>query len=380
MASWKKTARSVGSKVSAWLQLFFGVLLTAGFGIWMLIAAVRVADGAGRNAALTAVMLSGAGLGLALLSLGLRKLKMFRAFDLVSDFMGDSAQEDVEVLAARLRMTVQQTVSVLHRMIKLGLFPGATINLEFKQFVASPSKFKRPDAVDQNGTIYMPDTKKSPVPYYAVGAMWLLSALFMPMYRVGDFILVAALSVAAYLLCRKIFPDTLTVREEPRFKPIEEKPARSSGDPEFDALIETATGHMRRMAELNLAIVNKTMNGQVDELLQVGRQIMAFIQKTPQKRRQIRQFFNYYLPTTVKLLENYSEMSRQSVRGENITETLRKTEEMMGTVVEAFRKELDELFFDKAMDISTDIEVMKSMLKSEGLDGRSSDNDQAKGG
>ena len=55
--------------------------------------------------------------------------------------------------------------------------------------------------------------------------------------------------------------------------------------------------------------------------------------------------------------------------GENITGTMEKVEGMMATIVLAFEKQLDSLFGDQAMDISTDITVLDNMMAREGLTG-----------
>ena len=48
---------------------------------------------------------------------------------------------------------------------------------------------------------------------------------------------------------------------------------------------------------------------------------------------------------------------------------MRNIEKMMDTIVLAFEKQLDNLFQDEAMDISTDITVLEGMLEREGLTG-----------
>ena len=76
---------------------------------------------------------------------------------------------------------------------------------------------------------------------------------------------------------------------------------------------------------------------------------------------------DYYLPTTLKLLNAYDRMGAQGVSGENIDVTMQRVESMMGTIVTAFEKQLDMLFGSEAMDISTDITVLENMMKREGL-------------
>ena len=71
----------------------------------------------------------------------------------------------------------------------------------------------------------------------------------------------------------------------------------------------------------------------------------------------------------VDLDKAIDDMSRQGVQGENITGTMEKVEGMMATIVLAFEKQLDSLFGDQAMDISTDITVLDNMMAREGLTG-----------
>lgn len=45
---------------------------------------------------------------------------------------------------------------------------------------------------------------------------------------------------------------------------------------------------------------------------------------------------DYYLPTTLKLLNAYDRMGAQGVSGENIDATMQRVESMMGTIVTGF--------------------------------------------
>ena len=89
----------------------------------------------------------------------------------------------------------------------------------------------------------------------------------------------------------------------------------------------------------------------------------------PAKLPQLRRFLNYYLPTTLKLLNAYDRMGAAGVEGANIDSTMGRIDAMMDKVVEAFDKQLDALFADEALDISTDITVLEQMLAQEGLGG-----------
>ena len=105
-----------------------------------------------------------------------------------------------------------------------------------------------------------------------------------------------------------------------------------------------------------------------DALLeQISALIFKEVEEHPEKRDRIRTFFDYYLPTTLKILNAYDRMGEQGVAGENITSTMHKVESMMATIITAFEKQLDNLFGAEAMDISTDMVVLENMIAREGL-------------
>lgn len=74
-------------------------------------------------------------------------------------------------------------------------------------------------------------------------------------------------------------------------------------------------------------------------------------------------------PATLRLLDTYSALEAQRVRGETIDEAMRGVEEMAGTLAEAFKKQLDRLFTGEALDVSAEIRVLETMLRRDGLMG-----------
>ena len=85
---------------------------------------------------------------------------------------------------------------------------------------------------------------------------------------------------------------------------------------------------------------------------------------------QIRKFLDFYLPTTIRLLNAYDRMSAQEFGGENITGSMQRIEEMLDTTIAAYKKQLDALFANQAADIQMDIDTMNTMLAREGLGGK----------
>lgn len=212
--------------------------------------------------------------------------------------------------------------------------------------------------------------KKSVAPIYAVAVLWLVWALFFPLYRPFHYVVAALASVAVYFLGQIIWPDRVyeTLDPEPKQKAKPAEPA-STGDPELDALIAERDRAVSEMHRLNDSIKDPVISQQIDHLESTTKKIIAHVVSNPGKLPQIRRFLNYYLPTTLKLLNAYDRMDAAGVSGTNIDGTKGKIENMMDTIVVAFDRQLDALFGDEALDISTDITVMEQMLAREGIGG-----------
>lgn len=179
-----------------------------------------------------------------------------------------------------------------------------------------------------------------------------------PLYRVGHFALCAAASAAVYLIARLFCRDVV---EE-----VEEKP-EPTGNAELDKMISDGNLAIAEMKRLNESIKDEKISRQIDRLEEISGKIFDCVKASPEKLPQIRKFMNYYLPTTLKLLNAYDRMGSQGVSGENISGTMERVENMMGTIVTAFERQLDGLFGDQALDISTDITVLENMMAREGL-------------
>lgn len=126
---------------------------------------------------------------------------------------------------------------------------------------------------------------------------------------------------------------------------------------------------LARLRALNEAIPDKEMSAKIARLEAVSAKIFAQAESDPEKLPQMRKFLDYYLPTSLKLLESYAELDAQGVEGENIAEAKRRIEQAMDTLVTAFENQLDQLFRSDALDVSTDIDVMERMLRADGLAG-----------
>ena len=154
---------------------------------------------------------------------------------------------------------------------------------------------------------------------------------------------------------------------EPQQPPKGAEKSASTGDPAIDALIAERDRAISEMRRLNDTIEDAVISTQIDHLENITGKIIDAVVDKPSKLPQLRKFLNYYLPTTLKLLNAYDRMDAAGVSGSNIDGTKGKIEDIMGTICKAFDKQLDALYGEEALDISTDITVLENMLAQEGL-------------
>ena len=132
-------------------------------------------------------------------------------------------------------------------------------------------------------------------------------------------------------------------------------------------VLRQGSAYLQRVRELNEAIPDEEMSGKLFRLEEIMNRIFEQVEKQPESAQSLRRFMDYYLPTTEKLLKAYVDLDKQPEVGENITKPKQQIEEAMDTINDAFEKLLDSLFEDVAWDISSDINVMKTMMAQDGL-------------
>ena len=124
---------------------------------------------------------------------------------------------------------------------------------------------------------------------------------------------------------------------------------------------------LRQLRQVNDAILDPVMTAKISRLEALSARIFALAKQDPAKRAQLQKFMDYYLPTALKLLNTYAQLSRQDVAGANISDAKQSIERSMDLLVTAFENQLDKLFASDALDVSTDIAALEGMLNLDGL-------------
>ena len=136
---------------------------------------------------------------------------------------------------------------------------------------------------------------------------------------------------------------------------------------EVQEVLDAGEAYLRQIRKCNDDIPGEEISAKIYRIEHLVQQIFIRVKEHPEAVSDIRKMMEYYLPTTVKLLEAYAKLDAQSVQGEHITRSKREIEEVLDTLNVAFEKLLDNLFQDTAWDVASDISVLETMLAQDGL-------------
>ena len=225
---------------------------------------------------------------------------------------------------------------------------------------------------------------------YSFLITWIIFSAFFPLYEVWGLLLALGAGLGiAYLFGRasakkeaaeneaaakkeevKEQPKKTTYRQiQEENKQKEQEVQKKSYGPEIDPILQEGNKALAEMGRLYMSIQDPEVRGKINEIMRVTDKIVQDAINDPTDIPQIKKFMNYYLPTTIKLLNAYDRMSSQGIEGENLDKSMKSINAMLDDAIEAYKKMLDSLFANQALDIETDIDVMNKMLAREGLTG-----------
>lgn len=213
---------------------------------------------------------------------------------------------------------------------------------------------------------------------YGFAVTWLVMAAFLPMYKLWAVItalcasiLVSSVIASASGKKAQAVEEKAAAEQREKEKQEAEKAAAAgtSYSPEVSAILAEGNRALSEMGRLYMSIKDPEVRGKINEIMRITDKIAQDAISDPSDIPQIKKFMNYYLPTTIKLLNAYDRMSAQGIEGENLDKSMKSINDMLDTAIEAYKKRLDSLFANQALDIETDIQVMNTMLAREGLSG-----------
>ena len=146
-----------------------------------------------------------------------------------------------------------------------------------------------------------------------------------------------------------------------------EKKASTTRDPRVQEVLDKGNAFIAEIRRCNDAIPGEAVSAKIYRMEGIVQRIFERAEAHPEIVPDLKKMMDYYLPMTVKLLNAYADMDAQPVQGETIQASKREIEDTLDTLNLAFERLLDSVFKDTAMDVSSDISVLQTLLAQEGL-------------
>jgi len=135
----------------------------------------------------------------------------------------------------------------------------------------------------------------------------------------------------------------------------------------YDTLSE-AKEKNKQIDNMISKIENEKMKFDIKEISKSVNKIISTIEKTPQKYDKMHNFFDYYLPITLTILNKYDEIENQELNSEESIKFMKQTQDMIDKINNAFKNQLSNLYQSDIIDTDAEMKVFESMLKMDGFD------------
>lgn len=310
---------STGNKTAVGLLKAFGGGLLAFLTLLGFLSAliVQLVTGGSILTVSTVLTLVGCGAGVWLLGSGVRTLGWVNRFKVYRKTLGEKTHCTLERLARSVGKNVKYVRKELQQMIDEGLFLEGHMDKEQTTLITSDETYRN-------------------------------------------------FEQSRLLLEERQRQEAAAKAQEAAVKAQQEKKA-TERDPRVQEVLDRGNAFIAQIRRCNDAIPGEEISGKISRMETIVRRIFERAEAHPEIVPDLKKLMDYYLPMTVKLLGAYADMDAQPVQGETIQASKREIEATLDTLNLAFEKLLDDLFKDAAMDVSSDISVLNTLLAQEGL-------------
>lgn len=148
---------------------------------------------------------------------------------------------------------------------------------------------------------------------------------------------------------------------------VKTQKAKEIHNPQVQEVLDRGNAFIAQIRKCNDDIPGEEISVKIYRMEEIVQRIFERVEAHPEIVPDLKRLMDYYLPMTVKLLNAYTDMDAQPIQGETIQTSKREIEDTLDTLNLAFEKLLDSVFKDTAMDVSSDISVLNTLLAQEGL-------------
>lgn len=169
-----------------------------------------------------------------------------------------------------------------------------------------------------------------------------------------------------YLETEKAYLEQKNLEEQAKQMP-DTGTAQAEREQELHSMVAEGMECIRHLRDLNDRIEEEAISEKLYRLENLLKEIFDRVQEHPEQMHRMHKLMDYYLPTTLKLVEQYAEFDEVSSPGEDILDAKKEIGKTLDMINQAFVTLLNNLFQDAAFDAAADAQVLQTMLAKEGL-------------
>ncbi len=308
-------------KISSPLWITGGAIGTVAFGssaIGNLIELVIASSGLGGLIA-TGILTAGS---IFAMTFGINQHTMLGKAKRYAQVCGNNSYSTISQLASAMGTKTKDVVKDIKKMLKKGFFPEGYLDDEETTLMLSDSVYKQ----------YLETKNRS---------------------------LQAMAQATANDLAENAIRSDNAMQARSKLTPEQVK--------ELDSMVSEGHGYIDKLHGLNDIIPGEVISNKLDSLEDILKEIFEKVEEHPEQMGRMHKLMDYYLPTMIKLVAAYAEYDKIKSPGEDVIEAKNEIESTLDTINEAFVQLLNNLFTESVWDVTTDAQVLKTMLKKEGL-------------
>ena len=315
--------KKVGNVSNVLYQVFGGI----GFGITMLVTLLHLSTVVIEGTISTAgwiVNLLFLALFAGMIRLGIGQRRRLKLAERYAKLCGSKLYGEIEQLAASTGRKARRVIKDLQKMMEIGMFPEGHLDEKKTCFMLNDNIYKQYLEAENSRKIRESENQK-------------LQGL------------------------------QNTPNADAAEKDIGHASEYSNQEAELNAMIAEGMECINKLRTLNNQIPGEVISAKLSRLESLLKDLFDSVREHPEQMHRMHKLMDYYLPTTLKLVEAYEEFDRVSVPGDDIIAAKAEIENTLDTINQAFTELLNSLFQDAVLDATTDAQVLKTMLAREGL-------------
>ena len=132
-------------------------------------------------------------------------------------------------------------------------------------------------------------------------------------------------------------------------------------------ILKDAKEKTSQIDNISKQLEDKTLVENVRQICDTSNKIIDTLSKNPNKLAQARNFLNYYLPVTIKILTRYDEIENQKLNTTESQKFMKSVKDMTEKIKSAFNEQLNNMYKSEMIDTDAELKVFETMLKSDGF-------------